>query len=354
VVLLGLGTSNGAARAAIPGTYNFLNSLSCPTQTQCIAVGGSSPASGPQGALVEATNTGGLSWWQQDAPTGTAQLRAITCPTAEECFAAGDSGIVATTNGGRTWTAQAIADPSTLGTFTAIKCPTALRCYAITALSVSGTSRLITTTDGGAQWNNQAGPPGLGYAADLSCPGPATCFVVGNGPSSDSYQQPPAVIVATFDGGTQWVQQLSYGASESDEEYSNLDSVTCPSATTCLAAGSGIWGTTDSGADWTLRTTTGIAFAGPRVYTSADCPRTIDCYAADDNYTADTNYVRVSTNGGWTFTNGSTSQLDAGIIDLSCPVYFRCYATDGTNLVTTGDSGQTWIAQTVPGLGYNP
>jgi hypothetical protein len=352
--MLGPTTLAGAAPPTGP-VDNGLNTVACASQTVCVSVGYSdSETSSSQGAFIEATNTGGLSWWEQQAPAGTGQLRALACPTTEECFAAGDgqspdpSGIIATTNGGQSWTAQAIPDPSSLGRFIAIKCPTALTCYAVTTSSNFSSARLLTTTDGGMQWSNQAAPSAVAEPEGLSCPGPATCFVVGSGPL-DGYQQPPAAIAATFDGGEQWVEQLSYGASKTDEGSAYLDSVSCPTATTCLAVGSGIWGTTDSGANWTLHTTTGIASAEPPAYSTVDCPRTLDCYVGGVNNPEGSFGVLISTNGGWTFTPSPANAVVGRVNNLSCAAYFRCYAThDSGGLIATDDSGQTWTYENVP------
>jgi photosystem II stability/assembly factor-like uncharacterized protein len=359
VLLVGLvGPTTVAGVAAPSSEYsNFFDTVTCASQTDCVAVGYSvSAANGDQGSYVEATTTGALAWWLQQAPAGTGQLRAVACPTTQDCFAAGDgqypgrSRIIATTDGGQIWTDQAIPDASLLGTFTAIKCPTALICYAITGSSNLSSARIVTTTDGGAQWSNQAAPAAVAEPVDLSCPGPATCFVVGSGPL-DGTQHPPAAIAATFDGGAQWVSQLSYGASNSDEASAYLDSVSCPEATTCLAVGSGIWGTTDSGATWTLHTTTGLAAADPPLYSTVDCPRTLDCYVGGENTPAGSYGELISTNGGWTFASSPDDGVVGRLNHLSCPAYFRCYAEhDSGGLITTDDSGQIWTYENTPYL----
>jgi photosystem II stability/assembly factor-like uncharacterized protein len=359
-LVLGIGPIDPAAAQSAAGVptgpvINGLDNLACPSPTVCFAVGNSSPlGNNPAGAVIAATNTGGHTWWRQQPPVAAGGLKAIACPTVLDCFAVGEGQgyrvppiIVATTDGGRDWMLQNLPDASSLGIFPAIKCPTALRCYAISD-PINAPPRLVTTTDGGAHWTNQPGPPSLSYAAGLSCPDATTCFATGSGILPAGYMHPPAAIAATSDGGATWVAQLSYFPSQSTEEDAYIDAVSCPTATTCLAVGSGIWGTTDAGHTWTLRTKTGISFGGPPTFTAVDCPRAIDCYVSNNQY------MQTSTNGGWTYTYGPDGGFGTDLLGLSCPTYFRCYGTSGASVVATVDSGQSWTTQTVPGLGYIP
>jgi hypothetical protein len=171
----------------------------------------------------------------------------------------------------------------------------------------------VTTSDGGAHWTYEPGPPGLIYASVLSCPGPATCFVGGSAAVIDpNGDYATAAVATTFDGGSSWVTQLVYnGKRDSSYSTSAVGSMTCPTAADCLAVGLGIWGTTDSGHAWSLRTSTGITDE-PEPETMADCPRVADCYVDIDQQ------LEVSTSGGWSYT-APEYNASPSLVGLSCP-----------------------------------
>jgi photosystem II stability/assembly factor-like uncharacterized protein len=337
-------------------TDNFVNDVSCPTQTECFAVGGSNALTGtPVLSYIASTNNGGNGWWRQGAPSTAGSLESVTCPTAEDCYAVGQGltdqptqTIIATTDAGLVWTQQTVpAGAGSADGFSVVRCPTAIHCYAIGNDQQTDAVEVVTTTDGGSTWTSEPGPTGLSEATGLSCPGPNTCFVAGSVEETDPYGDFPygaAAVAATFDGGQTWVTQFVYGAQpDSAESNSSIWSISCPTATDCLAGGSGIWGTTDAGHSWSIRTKTGITDE-PIGQTPTDCPRPTDCYYASGQD------IQVSTNGGWTYTDETDYGVAGDLIALYCPTYFRCYGTDGSQVAATTDSGQTWVHQALPGI----
>jgi hypothetical protein len=58
----------------------------------------------PSNAVIPAMPAAGVWEWETPRPQGN-QLYALSCPSASTCFAVGEAGtILATTNGGNTWT----------------------------------------------------------------------------------------------------------------------------------------------------------------------------------------------------------------------------------------------------------
>jgi hypothetical protein len=89
--------------------------------------------------------------WQIRAQHAVGMVRTlygISCPRVDVCFAVGVGGtIVATTNGGTTWSAQT---SGTVADLVGVDCPRPASCIVVGA---DGTA--LTTADGGATWHEQ-------------------------------------------------------------------------------------------------------------------------------------------------------------------------------------------------------
>jgi hypothetical protein len=91
-----------------PPRIDNVADVSCPTRSDCWAVG--TTASGA-GAIVKSINGGGT-WTSEAVTSGLHYLRSISCPTKTNCYAAGydtsekegipsfEAGVIVTTNGG--------------------------------------------------------------------------------------------------------------------------------------------------------------------------------------------------------------------------------------------------------------
>jgi len=139
---------SGAAanpQAAITG-------LSCPSVTQCIAVGRYTDTQGNQQALL--LTRSGTNWKAVKAPrlagaasNPWASLNAVSCSTASHCFAGGGYQNTASqlvglllTWSGRAW--RAVPVPRIASTLNGMSCPTATRCVAVS----SGNPRAVGLT----------------------------------------------------------------------------------------------------------------------------------------------------------------------------------------------------------------
>jgi len=167
--------------------------------------------------VILATANGGHSWTLQASATSE-DLFDITCADPRTCYAVGDnSAITATANGGHTWCAQDA---------TAHKELHAVACRGATCLAVGFSGTLVALTRGG-RWAQQTNPASGTYAElrGVSCPRAGVCYAAGVTTGGDA-------IMATRDGGHTWSTQTS-------NTTERLYDSTCAAypATACYAVG---------------------------------------------------------------------------------------------------------------------
>jgi len=93
------GTQWSATSLTVP-VGSILQGLACPSNADCVAVGGAT-SSGGRGLAVYTTD-GGLNWTSAPLPS-SGLLEDLSCPTTNQCVAVGAEGSLYTTNGGKTW-----------------------------------------------------------------------------------------------------------------------------------------------------------------------------------------------------------------------------------------------------------
>ncbi len=352
----------------------YLDAISCPTSTECLASGRGNIGYPRPAFLIETTDEG-ISWHTASLPSGlglsNGSLRAIYCPTSTECFAVGygkGSVVLRTTNGGNTW--QGTSLPSgfglSLGNLDAISCPTSSDCFAVGRGYTSNNTSpavLIETTDGGNTWQGTRLPSGLGlslgYLYTISCSTSTECLAVGYGKGS--------VVLRTTNGGDTWQgTSLPSGFGFSN---SNLNAISCPTSTECFTSGRGsvVLRTTNGGNTWQgTRLPSGLGLSGGN-FDAISCPMSTECLAVGyGNGDLDAVLVK-TTNGGNTW---QVTRLPSGLgisgdksDAISCPTSTECFAaggddtqeSDNTNpavLIETTDGGRSWHTASLPsGLG---
>ena len=85
-------------------TIIALNGITCPTSRSCFAVGNTDTFTG----AVIATTDGGATWTQQTVPTAILFLNGVSCASPSDCTAVGSNqnaatAVLSTTNGGTRW-----------------------------------------------------------------------------------------------------------------------------------------------------------------------------------------------------------------------------------------------------------
>jgi hypothetical protein len=261
---------------------------------------------------------------------GTRTPNAIDCVSATTCWLAGVSQATSqspevdeTTNGGATWTAftnlPAITkyDPNGTYTLSGISCTSALTCVVVGGLDYAdGKAQVIATTDGGATWSLSADPTlaGLQQLASVSClpvtGALPTCHAAGDTGAASG----PAEITST-DGGTTW-----HGV-RTDDTSGWLDSISCADVQHCWAAGDAtaqaLLGTGDGGSSWTE-----VTSDASNEWGQVSCGTVSFCVAATDSG------LWVTTSGGGLAAGGQP--VTTALPRVSAPTVYARTGTNAT------------------------
>jgi hypothetical protein len=249
-------------------TGAILQSVSCISSAECLAVGYSTGSTGTNlNDLIEQWN--GASW--TIVPGGVTgqpydELTAVQCLAASDCWAVGDAGpapqnpnflpIFPAAVGdqgltehwdGAAWSVvPSPAQPAPAGGYlTGLACTGADACWASGALTDPTTgmaSGVLMEHWDGSSWSDQSGSvpvPATGSGAILSgisCPGPDQCWAAGStgpfgGGGGSNFK--PQAFVENWNGSS-W----SVAPSPNVSALSFLNAVSCVRAVGCVAAGS--------------------------------------------------------------------------------------------------------------------
>jgi len=150
-----------------PSGTGELGSVSCATARRCWAVGVAGPNPPAAGAtVIVATTNGGTSWKAQHVAGGvTPQLSGVSCPTATECMAVGSTGaslpgsavVVTTRDAGLAWS-PATAPMDALAV-TSVRCALPSDCTAI--VSDGTLTWSAHSADFGQTWQREGNRPSL-------------------------------------------------------------------------------------------------------------------------------------------------------------------------------------------------
>jgi photosystem II stability/assembly factor-like uncharacterized protein len=315
-----------------PGIESF-GGVSCPNRSDCWVVGTSQGGDG----AVFATSDGGRSWSAQTLPSGVTSLDGISCPTANNCWATGVVGgspaILMTNDGGGRWTDQTFSNTA-VTQLNGISCPPgqAQDCWAVGdgAFQAAPSIYILTTTDRGEVWSPQA----LGGRAGISieCPTDLVC-IAGTTDTNDG----EAAVDVTQNGGNQW-QQTDF------ETPGAVDSISCPKATQCWIAGvltdSGapiVKESTNSGSTWTSETT----LSSDDSLSAISCPSTSDCWMTGSDVSSGEGVMVSSTDGGSHWSAGILPSSALSGLALSCASPYICSA------VGTSSAGAIMMGSTL-------
>ncbi len=227
-------------RESLPRALFMLNAISCPTSTDCVAVGATGYAGIAQKDAIVTTTDGGAHWTTavRASPAGRAHgLTGVSCPTALRCWAVGPYGVLMSSDGGRTWKPQPGA-----GVLQAISCPTTSMCVAVSN-GAEADRPVHVTRDGGRTWLNPHLPVSSVALTGVDCPSAAECLVVGASPSGAS-------VFATFNGGRSWSTEPFHLTALGSAQWSTPSAdaaVSCPTLRHCVVLGGG--GTALGGAE---------------------------------------------------------------------------------------------------------
>jgi hypothetical protein len=262
-----------------------LSAVSCPTTSSCTAVGNSGA-----GMLVEHWN--GITWATQRLPSPKGATRsllsAVSCSSPDACVTVGQvylndvwESLTERWNGS-TWAIEITPNQGPIGSFIfAVSCPSNHTCTGVGSY-YGGT---VTERWNGAEWVSQPSPNPKGYAAALagvSCPSTDSCTAVGhyNNNSSD-------VTTALSEqwNGSNWVIEPT--PNPNGAKGSDLESVSCSSASSCTAVGSYTSSANQrlmlverwNGTTWATESAPGPSVATGSELSGVSCPATNACTA---------------------------------------------------------------------------
>lgn len=257
-----------------------LAGVSCVSPTRCTAVGGyANGNTGIAQPLAETWN--GSAWALQPIPNppGTmgSFLQGISCTSAGACTAVGSTGAnqapLAERWNGTAWAIQPTPAPTGLAILNGVSCTGPARCMAV---GIAATSALAESWNG-SNWTVQPVPvPAGGSGANLasvSCTATDDCHAVGYYVTGTGQDQP----LAEAWNGTAWAVQHApphLGGGE-------LNGVSCTSAAACTAVGGGaglaeVW----NGSRWAVQRT--ASPAGHNLFESVSCVAASNCTAVGD------------------------------------------------------------------------
>jgi hypothetical protein len=228
----------------------ILRGISCPSPTACSTVGVFAENAVMGRALVERWS--GAKWFIQTAPVPSrnddSQLNAISCPSSTDCTAVGSYAVGTDTStimiehwNGVVWSIQSDSTPADAisSYLRGVSCPSARSCTAVGDYTVNGDltgwiDRPLVEHWDGTSWSVQQPPLPAGSAqaslTGVSCTSPTACTAVGSSPGTSDSQ----ILAERWDGQT-WSIQLN--ANPPGAQYSWLNAVSCSSATLCTTAG---------------------------------------------------------------------------------------------------------------------
>jgi photosystem II stability/assembly factor-like uncharacterized protein len=316
--------------------------VSCATARRCWAVGvvGPNPAPATGATVIAATTNGGVSWRAQHVAGGsTPQLSSVSCPTATDCMAVGSNGaslpgsgvVVTTGNAGATWSPT--TSPQNALVVASVTCASPSDCTALVSDGISSWS--AHSADFGQSWGKEGNLPALFLPGnDLTCMVGGTCIDAGYVPTSNSHGE--GAVAVSADGGQTWALATVPSG------LGVLQSTACLSSSVCLAAGTTattvsdvvpakgeLLRSADGGHTWEPATG---AVPVDDVYGVA-CPSAKQCAMVGTKWiglpAVGRGAVAQSIDAGLSFRDSATAYIPITLTAVACPTARGCVAVGG-------------------------
>jgi RHS repeat-associated protein len=234
-------------------TVNYLSDVSCPSTSLCLAVGHSSAN---EGQSIGEVWSGGK--WSLIATGKGRNPIDVSCPTTTVCWAVGTQGAsnevlveryeyFEEEEEGEWWGSPytkhkpIVPEGATNLRLNGISCTGALECTAVGYYEKEGKKRTLAERLTSSGWSVQSAPALTGAVLeDVSCTASNSCTAIGYQTASTYNRKSLAQRFNGSEWSTLAVQTPSPVTEEEKEEkweYNWLTSVSCPSASDCLATG---------------------------------------------------------------------------------------------------------------------
>ncbi|HEY2130102.1 MAG TPA: hypothetical protein VGH77_23260 [Streptosporangiaceae bacterium] len=263
-----------AVPSPVGAAENQLNGIACPATDACVAVGAAGPTRGV--VSTEALRWNGRSWHLQQIPTlPGAVLNAVGCVSETDCVAVGASnaGTLAERWNGEDWTIQATPNPpgSPGSGFTGVACTSASFCEAVGGRLDSAGNPVATLAErwNGKSWAIQPTPnpaPGSLFGG-VTCTSASFCVAVGGGPAG-------VRTLAERWNGRSWAIQRTPNPSQGG----GLAAVSCTSTVACTAVADLGAAERWNGTKWTIQPTPNPGSPGS-LFNTVACTSASSCTA---------------------------------------------------------------------------
>jgi photosystem II stability/assembly factor-like uncharacterized protein len=229
------------------GVNSIIDSVSCGTPTTCIAIGPSAAAW---------SNNGGQTWTATTLPSSVVAIYHASCsPSSTTCVATGESTaadgpiVLYSGNSGQSWAVGTL--PSGTQATDGVACVTSALCHVVgaaTTQSGAAAPDFLSTANSGVTWTNTTVPNGVAPLLSLSCPTAVRCDAVSG----------LGDLVTTGNGGSSWSSLTP------PTGLTSLQSIACSSASSCLVSGAGgskeLFATSNGGTTWQSRTLPNVEY----------------------------------------------------------------------------------------------
>jgi hypothetical protein len=328
-----------AAPNPMGAASSSLNGVACTSRSACTAVGATTSRSRTMAALAEQWN--GHTWRIQSAPSpaGGGTLNSVSCASRSACTAVGGTAsgrVLAERWNGTTWTIQPTPNPAgaVQSGLIAVSCTSPSACLAtgasFTTSSQSGPVRSLAERWNGKRWTILPTPNPTKavqtFLNGVSCTLPSACTAIGE-------QHSAAGIVHTLAerwNGTAW--RIQPTSNPPGVQFASLASVSCTSASACLATGGSDQGTLAerwNGTAWRIQPTPNPPGSGDIFLASVACPTSSACTAFGLNLTGSGPFTLAERWNGHTWHIQPTPGLvtfDIGFPGVACPTPSACFA----------------------------
>jgi hypothetical protein len=362
------GTSWTVVAMAKPTIYTIsVRALSCVSASNCVAVGSYNPGNGNVPTLLERWN--GTTWAVVSSPTPStsyATYEDVSCPNSTFCLAVGT--IISSETGhpfaarwnGSSWTLVTTSAKGDWNRLSSVSCLSSTFCFA-----AGGTTTLGVTKPWVKRWDGTSlsavGSHGYGtegFFSGVTCMSATSCFAVGQDQSlGERYLvNLPLGLVNRWDGSSWTIAAPPGGGAQSQ-----LQQVSCVSATFCVAAGSSANGATRAlierwnGTGWSIAVAP-VPGSLASSLNGVSCRTVNFCFAVGGYLTGDgwKNLIMRWNGTSWTVVPSPNPTGAVGRIELnevSCPTTTRCFAVGS---ITVHWNGTSWTANTTGGTPVGP
>lgn len=275
------------------GSTPQLTGVSCPTPADCMAVG-SNGASLPGSGVVLATTSGGATWTPVAAPPDALAVITVLCSSQSDCVALVSDGTLIwsalSTNFGQSWQREGNM-PSLFLPGDDLSCTVGGPCLVagyVPAGTGHGEGAIALSADGGQTWSLASVPNGVGVLRSAACVTPTDCLAAGSTSTTVSDVVPAqGQLVSSADGGHTWQP------SATSPPVQDVFALECPSELVCAMVGTQWQGNPavgtgavaqSSNAGTTFRPSS--AAYVPLTLTALSCPSATTCIAAGGNTVA--------------------------------------------------------------------